>query len=412
MSVCESKIKTDNLILQKPCKSETSFNVSHQAKVLFGRFPLIVTTTYQVKVEPLGFALGRHLYSVPLTPGEEVEIEIFRSAKVERELSQQYSTEVEFTEEYSQACKYEWSKEKESNFKVSGDVGATLDLVVIEFGAKGDVEYSETEKTFERVISEVVHSTKLRVNRKFDIHVGLKTEVENRYRSTRKIQNPNLCRSLTYNYFQLMRKVEVTITRTRVRFDWLLKPRPMFESPIRAVIRNYVMPSMEIRKLVATREERSELAQPVYTQPVLSTSMTSAATVTPSPIGASTSPQLETSTPAIKTLVHPIISEPPVLELTKERVLAKMNSVKAFRRIDEKRKLEAAIDKLRQRFPVNKKIVERKQICINTNSMHVESMMGICLACEGHKLDLAKVELEKTKVELDKMKKNNSDNGP
>jgi len=234
--------------------------------------------------------------------------------------------------------------------------------------------------------------------------VGLKTEVENRYRSTRRIKNPNLCRTLTYNYFQLMRKVKITVRRTGIRFDWpRIWPR-IFEKSIPAVIRNYSMPSMELKKLVATREERPDSAEASNPQRVV------AATVNPAAIAAGTmgavyapSTELEMSTPDVKTMVHPIIREPHVLELTKERVLAKMDKMKAFERAEEKRKLGKEMDRLRARFPIGKVVCER-ELCINTNSMHVEPMMGLCLACEGHKLELANLEVEKAKAELEKLK--------
>ena len=399
MSLCQTKISTDALALKEPCKSEFSFTVYRQALVMLANFQIAVTTTYKVTIEPIGFSLGRHLYSVPLTPGEEVEIEIFRSSKVERELSQQYSTEVEFIEEFSHTCKYEWSKERTTNYKEAGGVTGKIDLGIIEFGGEYEPEYSETEKTFERAIGEYIYKTKTRVDRKFDMQIGLKTEVENRYRSTRKIKNPNICRTLTYNYFQLMRKFKITVTRTGIRFDFIPTPQipRIMKAYIPAVIRSYAMPAPELKTLVATREEKAQSTE--------SSNPGSSAVSTFSAEGLmamamAPAVQMQASTPSVQTLLHPTIEEPHVLELSKEGLLAKMIRQGIIKAGQEK-KIDEAIENLRKKFPIGT-IVSEKEMCINTNSTHVEPMMGACLACENHIIEIRKLELEKAKAEAEK----------
>jgi len=400
MAVCESKFPTDRLALVEPCKSEYSFVVYRQDIVRFPKFEkylIAVTITYRVDVEPNGYTLGRHLYSVPLTPGEEVEIEIFRSSKVERELSQQYSTEVEFVEEFSNTCKYEWSKERTSNYKEGGGVSGKIDLGFIEFGGHYEPEYSETEREFERVIGECVHKTKLRVDRKFDVHIGLKTEVENRYRSTRKLKNPNLCRTLTYNYFQLMRKVKVTVTRVGLKFDYVSVPPRILVTHIPAVIRSYVMPFPEIKTIQAVREEKSGSGSSNPESAHETTSVTGSYVRMAYAPGAG--PELQVSTPAVKTLLQPMVEEPRVLELSKEVLLSKMLREKVIVE-DQKKAMDEVLEDLRKKFPVGK-IVSEREVCINTNSMHVEPMMGTCLACEDHDIKMRRMEMEKARAELE-----------
>jgi hypothetical protein len=365
----------------------------------FERIRIIVTTTYRIDIEPIGFALGRHLYSVPLTPGEEVEIEIFRRSKVEKELSQQYSTEVEFIEEFANTCRYEWSRERTSNYKEGGGVSGKIDLGFIEFGGSYEPEYSETETDFMRVVGESMYKTKLRVDQKFDMHIGLKTEVENRYRSTRKISNPNFCRSLTYNYFQLMRKFKVTTTRIGLKFDYVRELPRLMKAHIPAVIRSYIMPSPEIQKLVAIREEKthsSGSSNPGHQVEVMAPirGFTSIAMSTVA------GPELPVSSQAVKTVIHPIAEEPRVLELSKERLLSKMVREEAIKK-DRQKELDDVLEKLRKKFPVGK-VVSERDLCINTNSMHIEPMIGKCLACSEHKLEMRKLALEKYKAELEK----------
>jgi len=410
MSECESKISTDHLILKEPCKAEFAFDVSHQVWVTGAKYPIVVTTKYEVKIEPIGFALGRHLYSLPLTPGEEVEIEVFRRAKVERELSQQSSTEVEFIGEFMETFRDEWSKKTTTNTKRGGGVSVDLDFTDLDVGLHSEPEYSYAETNFTDLFAEVIVKAKRRVDQKFDIHIDLKTEVENKYRSTRKIKNPNTCQTVTYNYFQLMRKYKITATRTNLLLDYTPTPPRTLTTYIPAVIRSYAMPPPELTTLMPTMEEKSQPAEtpsPGVT-PAVAVPVSSA----PTPAEAIPAERatismykatvgVETSVPAAKTLLHPIIEEPHVLELSKDMLLSKMDKQAVFKDTVERKELSEFIDRLYSKFLLGK-VVTEKEICINTNSMHVEPMLGLCLACDKHTVEMRELELERAKVELEK----------
>jgi hypothetical protein len=97
---------------------------------------LIPTVRYRVCLFPLGFGLGKHLYSTTLVPGEETEIEIFRSTKVADELSKKFSVEETFSQELSNTIQNEWSNKQNSNFKIGREacLSALPDDVPLEFG--------------------------------------------------------------------------------------------------------------------------------------------------------------------------------------------------------------------------------------------------------------------------------------
>lgn len=401
MSICESKISTDQLVLKEPCKVEFPLRFYRQVLVTLARFPIAVTSWYKVSIEPIGFAIGRHLYSLALTPGEEVEIEVFRSAKVERELSQQCSTEVEFMSEFSETLRSEWSRKTTSNTKQSGGVSGKISLFgIIEIGGHYEPEYSETEEDFTKAFAEATLHAKYRVDRKFDIHIGLKTTVENRCRSTRKIRNPNACQSVTYNYFQLMRKFKITVTRISLGFDYVPVAPRILTTQIPAVIRSYEMPPLELKALVSGRDEMPQSSDTSSSLPTATGAASKPAALSLAYVATS---EEQTSTPAIRTLLHPIIEEPSVLELTQERLLTKMDRQKVFKNPAEKKQLDGLLNSLVRKFPL-KIVVKESEVCVNTNSMYVEPMVGLCLACDKHMVEMRKIELEKAKVELEKAK--------
>jgi hypothetical protein len=174
--ICESQIPIQQLEPQGFCEAcYTSFTSRTTAiSVADGNARLIPTLRYRVRLCPVGFGLGRHLYSTTLVPGEEIEVEIFRSTKTVEELSKETSVEETFSQELSSTIQDEWSNKQNSNFKIGGGVTASLDLGIFSIGAHVEPEYSTQEETFQKSFAEFVRKSQAKTDRKFDVRMGVR----------------------------------------------------------------------------------------------------------------------------------------------------------------------------------------------------------------------------------------------
>ena len=99
------------------CSSYFQF-IRRSSVVSVGNQQVIITAIYEHCIKPVGFSLGRHLYSITLLPSEETELEIFRSVKRTEDLSREYSTEESYSQEFTNMVQNEWSSKENSNFKI------------------------------------------------------------------------------------------------------------------------------------------------------------------------------------------------------------------------------------------------------------------------------------------------------
>ena len=144
MKTCESELPTSQFLIKEPPDICHSQFIRRSSIVIVGdqRLQIVITVVYEHCIKPVGFSLGRHLYSTTLLPGEEVELEVFRSIKRSEELSREYSTEESYSQEFANIVQQEWSTRENSNFKMGGGVSASLDLGIFKLGAHAEPEYS------------------------------------------------------------------------------------------------------------------------------------------------------------------------------------------------------------------------------------------------------------------------------
>ncbi len=350
-----------------------------------GIIQLIPTLRYRVCVRPLGFGRGKHLYSTTLVPGEEIELEIFHSTKVAEELSKENSIEETFSQEVSSTIQNEWSNKQSSNFKIGGGVTASLDLGIFSIGGHVEPEYSTQEETFQKTFGEFVSKASAKTDRKFDIHMDIKTETVSSERSTRKLRNFNQCQPVTYNYFQLMRKMRLELIIDALTFDVI----DTTKQQAHPVLTNKFSALLNVARFTPPRSQEilSAITPPT---PVPGITATAAAALPVPPIAAV----------AQATVQHAIIADDfnqPVRQLTLEQ-LEKLPIEQALK--------DAVLDlakRLATQFPVGQ-IVFTQEFCVNTNGVTVEALTGRCLACDTHTSLVNQAEREKQRVELLKAK--------
>jgi hypothetical protein len=378
--VCELQVATDLSKIDVCDARNTSF-IERTSLIQVPNSPLQLAPTirYRIAITPLGLAVGKHLYSTTLVPGETVELEVFRSTKVTDELSQQFSVEETFSQELSSTVQNEWSKKQDSNFKIGGGVSASLDLGIFSIGAHAEPEYSTQEETFQKTVSEFVAKTSAKVDRKHDIHMDTKTETVESTRSTRTLRNFNQCQPVTYNYFQLARKLRVEMIVDALTFDIVReRPHPLLTTRFDALF--------NVPRFVPPKPQTilGELVPSPTDGP------------TPQLAGAVGSVAPPVAVIAQATVQHPVLApdfDRPVRQLTADQ-LALVQLTDA-----ERGPINDIVKRLTQQFPVGK-VVSQQEFCVNTPGTLVESITGHCLACDTHTALIQQTERDKLRLEL------------
>lgn len=395
VEICELDVPRRELLECPPC-TEIFFERVGSLSLPIGRttFPLIVTRRYLLRKCFEGLAVGQHVHSLTLLPKEELQIEIVRRSKFSRALHEQRSVESEFRFELQSTARDEWSREEESNFKITGEEG----FKIFGIGAKSNQEYSTREKAAEEHFSEVVRKTSSRVSQKFEIAIDTKTEVENQYRSVRRLSNPNPCQPVIYNYFQLAKKYKTELILTDVRFDLRVQPRPVFERPLGAVAFEADPPyrqTLDLNVVAPPPPWRVSVPAGATSAPQTQSFFLSRTAIAAFP---SLAEALIARKPAVEVPVEP----PEALELTKEELLQKAAAV----RVDvDLKQLERALDTFLA-DDVNKPGVRATyEYCINTDGLYVEANLSKCSACDEFAIELHRLEVERARVELELKKK-------
>jgi hypothetical protein len=194
--------------------------------VAIGRFILYVTYKYEIKNCFQGFTDGDFLYALSLLPKEEQEVEIVQKSRYERELHEQRSVESEFEQEFMNTLRTEVSASHDVNTSASAEAGFNFfDL----FGAGASAGVNTASHFASSIFAETVTKTAIKVSNHYEVSVDIKTQIENQYRSLRKISNPNACKVVTYFFKQLNKKFTLSISLVDVKFD-LVQQVPVIHS--------------------------------------------------------------------------------------------------------------------------------------------------------------------------------------
>jgi hypothetical protein len=355
--VCILEAPRTKLLECPPCTEIFFERVSRIAIPFEGRaITIIITRRYKLRTCYLGLAIGQLAYTLTLVPKEELEIEIVRRTKFSRALHEQRSVESEFRFEFQNTSRDEWSAEHESNFSVHADEGFSF----FGMGVSSTQEYAQRESAAEDHLREIVAKTASRVSQRYDVAVDIKTEVENQYRSVRKVSNPNPCHPVIYFYYQLAKKYRSELSLVDVRIDVRRQVPPILARPLGAT------------RFVATPPYRQDLGLEVVSPPPPWTLAASTSPVAGIATLAATSPVAQQPT------IH--VPEDPidVMRLTREEAIARITreqdvDAKAFTVI-----LDGFLG-----HDVNKPGVRATyEYCIATDGLYVEGNVSKCAVCE------------------------------
>jgi hypothetical protein len=388
MHICESDLPAKQFIIEAPCEMRHRQYIRRSNIVEIGHRQIVITVRYEHSLKPLGFSLGRHIYSITLVPGEEIELEIFRSAKLSEELSREYSTEETYSQEFANTIHEEWSTKETSNFKIGGGVSASLDLVIFKVGGHAEPEYSTSTEQFHKSFVDFSTKTSAKVDRKFDVHIDVKSERSESTRSTRRLRNFNQCQTVTYHYFQIARRFKATLKVVDVRFD-VVPPREIplvYASPLRALAVSYRIEPPRPNEVLSRPPE-----VPAGVRGAVAMELRSG--------GAAAEAGVPTSTALSATLLHPTVGSEflaPVRELTLDQVLAELHLA-----TDEGRDLANGLKKMLDGLHLHAgSEVAACEFCIPTAGLYADSMTGACAACDTHTVQMQELERQKLEAEV------------
>lgn len=363
--ICELDVPRTQLLQCPPC-IEIFFERVSRVTLQVGQatIPIVVTRRYVLRKCYVGLAIGPFVYSLTLLPKEEVEIEIVRRSKFSRALHEQRSVESEFRFELQNTSRDEWSAEEESNFKVTGDEG----FKIFGIGAKSTQEYSNREKVAEKHFREIVSKTSSRVSQKYELAVDTKTEVENQYRSVRKISNPNPCQPVVYLYYQLAKKYKTELVLTDVRVDVPIQVHPLLtrsaraalfaaSGPYRQTLDLQVVAPPPPWSLKAPAGEASAVGSLALARPLVSTSP-----------GVAQLPAIEAP-----------VDTPEVLQLTADEAVAKAAETRPD--VDAKA-FRASLERFLGLDDNKPGVRDTYEYCLNTDGLYVEATLSKCAVCE------------------------------
>lgn len=354
----------------------TRFFEHEESYVAENGFFCVVTRKYRWDTCEVGLGIGRHAFSITLLPGEEVELEEVRKDRFSRALHDQRSVaaELELTveetvrDEVSTKDEYFFEHVGENNFKLFGQK------------RKGQRTYRDAVTRLEETLRQTVTKSAARVSAKNEIAIDVKAEAENVYRSVRKVRNPNPCQPVTYNFYQLAKRLTRRLTLVEVVHKCSPPagdevPRPgltTFRSPV-------ARPSPARLDVVAPPPAHSLTAAP------------------PPPM------REGCAAPAPgETVVRGEFAAPAALERNRRAVI---EDIRAEQGEEAARRADAAlaeIDDLAD--PGGGGLIFEEEICIATTGFHVEGLVSPCAVCEDTELKKKELEVERCKLELEKLK--------
>ena len=196
----------------------------------------------RTRITPKGFALGEHIASLSLAPGEEVVLEQKTFSKRETsfeevsEQERQYDMELSstLTTELTEGLERENSRTGEDSFRGSlaygSNIGGQIPGTPVTIGAdvKAEAGYSRTvtdadRQTQSRSLKDSTTATSKVASKYRATHrTTFQISTEDRFESSSKrvIRNPNRYTPVDLQYFKVLRRLELTEERYGVRLCW------------------------------------------------------------------------------------------------------------------------------------------------------------------------------------------------
>lgn len=186
----------------------------------------------RTRITPRGFAIGEHVESLSMAPGEEVVVEQKSFSKRETTFEEQTEQEKQFdlemsstlSTELAEGLDRESSKTDTTGFTAGGSVGGNIKGVDV----KADASYSRTvteanSQARKRSVKDSSTASQKVASKYRAMHkTTFKVSTEDRFELTSKrvLKNPNQYSSLDLHYFKVLQRLELAQERYGVRLCW------------------------------------------------------------------------------------------------------------------------------------------------------------------------------------------------
>jgi hypothetical protein len=256
-------------------------STTEPAASLLPDLPMALYLPYRQTWELLGYSRGALLNSVSLAPQEETTIEVFtwdrvkRSREVAESVEQESSQDATFTDKDSREVLKELTKDSSFTFHAGLNVQIPTGSPVT-VGGQVETRTQESMRDVSRATQQIVNeSVRKASTRKKTSRQTKMTETEEfgtETRVTRKLRNPNQCRTLNIDHFEVLANYRVTTgllpdqARLCVLIDnpMQLQATRLFVLANEGVLRRVLLSSVytagfEAARLLATWERRCEV---------------------------------------------------------------------------------------------------------------------------------------------------------
>ena len=341
--------------------------------------PLWCRITHKYRWETCfeGLAVGAHVFSITLLPGEEVELEVVRREKFNTALHQQASLEQELELEVRDTTRDEWSERADSGFTENKQNNFSL------WGQKRQTirEHTENIERFTKTMSEVVQKAAARVSAKYETSLDIKTEVENRYRAVRKVRNPNKCQPVTFHYYRLIKKFRRALYFVETEVSCV--PPAGIAPPRGPGVTHFgssVRRPQNLRPDIVAPPPRWTRTEPAAAETACGSDH--------GPVNA------ETMTATFE--------RPELVRLSREAAVEDIRRREGDEAARHAAQVFQEFDDLAD--PGGGGLVFEEEICLGTDNFHVEGLVSACAVCEDTELKMKELECKKAELELEKLK--------
>ena len=326
----------------------------------------------------VGIGIGRHVFSITLLPGEEIELEEVHRDKFSRALHDQRTTTAELEFSVEETARQELTNKSEYSFEHFGE----NTLKIRKSGRVGRRTIRRALEDVATTLTESVAKAGARLSAKNEVAVAIKSEVENVYRSTRKIRNPNPCQPVTYNFYQIAKRVRRTLTLV----ETVLKC-----SPPAGDATPRPGPGVATFRTPISRPKRLDL-DVVAPPPAWQTALAATRDACPAPSPAPGNEQVE----------RVAFEVPTEFEVPRDVYFEDLSATEGDEAVARARTALAPIDDLID--PNGGGVISEEEICIATTGFHVEGVVSPCAVCEDTELAKKELDVERCRLELEMLK--------
>lgn len=186
----------------------------------------------QTRISPMGFAVGEHIMSLSLAPGEEVTIEqkVFSKREVtyedlkDQEMTNEMEMSSSLTNELSEGLDNELSQSNRKGTTDNVGISGTVEGVGLNIGHTVSDNIDEADRNTSRtsVKNTRVASSKVSSKYRSQHKITFRVSTENRFESTsrRVFRNPNPYTPIDLQYFKILQRLQLTQERYGVRLCW------------------------------------------------------------------------------------------------------------------------------------------------------------------------------------------------